>query len=114
MKNHVIDQEKWNEFIVLGDGQVNFAKELLDTYLTNSTKLLTTIQGALSNENHQDIYNGVHTLKGSALNIGAVYMSKILIKLEKEVAQRNFSNITTAIKTLEQHLQEIKTFRKKL
>ena len=78
----VIDPAAWAGLLELVGDDVDFMAELITTYFDDSSRLLVTMQEALSTGNAEDLRRAAHSLKSSSANFGALRLSKKCRELE--------------------------------
>lgn len=60
-----------------------FVYELIDIYMTEAPKLLSSIRGAIEKKDFDALRTTAHTLKGSSYNLGAKQLGDLCFELEK-------------------------------
>ncbi|MBP1910722.1 PAS domain S-box protein [Methanolobus bombayensis] len=76
---------------VMGDGDT--AKEILLTFLRDSSKQMDNLEKSIDKEIVFDVISSAHSLKGSSSNIGGNALSSILAELENEVKSNNMGAV---------------------
>jgi HPt (histidine-containing phosphotransfer) domain-containing protein len=66
----------------LTDGDVEFERELLETFVASVRVLLGDLRASLMARNPTSIAKDAHALKGVCLNVGATSMAKCAAELE--------------------------------
>jgi HPt (histidine-containing phosphotransfer) domain-containing protein len=82
MSDIIIDQNVLNELVTSTGGDKEFLKELVDTYLTDSPKLLAQMRDALSANDVDAFRRAAHSLKSTSANFGALTLSARAKELE--------------------------------
>jgi len=89
-------------------------RELTGIFVTTAGNNIEALSAAVSEKNSDEVKNIAHTLKGSALNIGAVSLPEACLRLEQLCADGNLSNADILLKVvkaeftkLTAHLTEI-------
>lgn len=85
-------------------GDSAFADELCDLFCTNSHTLLNELQSALKDSDAEQLVARAHTLRGSALNIGAPMIAWQAFWLEEAARDKDWSLAVAAWKTLREEL----------
>lgn len=79
----VVDQKVLDELKGLADeGDPDFLKGLIDSYLTSSEPLISQIGDAVAQGNPDELRRVAHTLKGSSRSMGVVMVGEISFELE--------------------------------
>ncbi len=96
------------------DGNLDTIRELISMFVATAEKNLDELSAAVSEKNSDRVKNIAHTLKGSALNIGAVSLPEACLRLEQLCTGGNLSNadimlkvVKTEFARLTAHLAEI-------
>jgi HPt (histidine-containing phosphotransfer) domain-containing protein len=66
----------------LTDGDAEFERELLETFVASARVLLAELRASLMARNAVAIAKDAHSLKGVSLNVGATSMAKCAAELE--------------------------------
>lgn len=66
----------------LTDGDVEFERELLETFIESAKALFGELRAGLMSRNAASIAKGAHSLKGASLNVGANSLAKFAAELE--------------------------------
>ena len=102
------------ELLLAFDNNVDFVKELLTIYLTQSSpKLLSHIAQAIQGQNPQLLKRAAHRLKGASGIIGAKQISMIASTLEQMGSQQTFIGAYEMLQSLEQRLEALKKYVEK-
>ncbi len=109
----MIDKEKFEQFLQLGNGSTDFFVELLDKFIQSAEKILDDCKKSLQNKDEEDVKMQIHTLKGSSLNLGFTKLANFLIALEDKLNSVEFSVSESDMDELDKMMSEIKSFRKK-
>jgi HPt (histidine-containing phosphotransfer) domain-containing protein len=86
---------------VLADGDAEFARELIRSFIDSGTTALQEIAQALASEDHRGIADSAHILKGAGATIQAAAVTMAAGRLE--AAARSGSNELLAMLTDELH-----------
>lgn len=76
----VLDRKRLRD---LTDGDVEFERELLETFVASARVLLADLRSALMARNVAAVAKGAHALKGVSLNVGANSMAKCATELDE-------------------------------
>lgn len=78
-----VDQKVLDELKGLADeGDPDFLKGLIDSYLSSSEPLISQIRNAVSQGDPDELRRAAHTLKGSSRSMGVVMVGEISFELE--------------------------------
>lgn len=97
--------------IVKGDN-VAFA-ELIECYLTETTKLLQAISTAIANQHTEGIWKIAHQLKSSSASVGAMSLAQLCKVLEAQGRSSKLENSLELLTPLYQEYEQVKTALKK-
>jgi two-component system sensor histidine kinase/response regulator len=78
----VIDAARFSVLRDLDAGDGDLLTMLVDEYLKDGARLLTTLREAVAEGDPQTVERAAHTLKGSSANLGAVCLAEICGRLE--------------------------------
>jgi len=90
--HNVISRERLDDIQNMGN-ESGFAIKMIQMFLNDGAKLLDQINSSCEDQNAEDFYELVHTLKGCAANIGASAVADVCHKLL--VLQAENTNLTT-------------------
>jgi CheY-like chemotaxis protein/HPt (histidine-containing phosphotransfer) domain-containing protein len=76
----------------VADGDVEFERDLIETFLSDSEEQIRRLEGALREQDAEEVRGRAHTIKGSSANVGAKVMQELAYQMErigagKELAQ---------------------------
>ncbi len=63
--------------------------EFARSFAKNGEKIMSSLQQAVAGEDPEEIELYAHALKGSASNIGAIWLAKVCWQLEKTAAEKH-------------------------
>jgi len=101
------DYDSFNEHIVIdmSGGDIDIAKEILDTFLANyQNDLKELVESGLSGDNAW-LKDVAHRIKGSALYLGNEAIATVAKELEKASEAGNMEHAAERVTFIEQHLQ---------
>lgn len=93
----VFDRQRLRE---LTDGDTEFERELIDTYLTSVRAMLGDLRANLLARNAAAVAKEAHALKGASFNVGAISMAKYAAELEMSARTGNVDPIDAAFEGL--------------
>lgn len=82
----------------LSEGDIEFERELLETYLEDAQICLEQLEIAFAGSNWQAVIEIAHQLKGASGNVGAAGMAELAAQLERQAQQQEGRDLL-------QHLQ---------
>ena len=82
------------------DGDVEFERELVDTYIASARSLLGAIRSYLLARDAEAVAREAHGLKGASLNFGARSMAKCAMELETSARSGNLPKLDEALEQL--------------
>jgi CheY-like chemotaxis protein len=91
----------------LTEGDVEFERELIATFISSGDKNLAEILAALSQGDYETIGRRAHALKSASANIHAVHLSKAAAKLESAVREKSVAEIDSLVRQLTDNLQRV-------
>ncbi|HMD72957.1 MAG TPA: response regulator, partial [Steroidobacteraceae bacterium] len=89
----------------LTEGDVEFERELIATFISSGDKNLAEILTALNEGDYETIGRRAHALKSASANIHALHLSKAAAKLESAVRDRAVAQIEPLVRQLTDNLQ---------
>ncbi|MBP7734706.1 MAG: Hpt domain-containing protein [Spirochaetes bacterium] len=93
------------------DGDFELFKELAQLFLSDSPKLVTAVQEAISSKNTEKIGKTSHTIKGAVANFSAEKAFNAALTLEKMGKNHDLEKVNEAFSVLN---DEIENMRKAL
>jgi HPt (histidine-containing phosphotransfer) domain-containing protein len=106
--NSIVDLE---ELLLSFDNDRDFVKELLVTYMQQSTpELLDALRQAVRTGNPKLLEEAAHRLKGAAGVIGATHVYLKSSVLEELGREKRLADVTEALKALEQAIEEFELY----
>jgi HPt (histidine-containing phosphotransfer) domain-containing protein len=66
-----------------GDDDPEFLRELVDTFIEETTEQLTNLERAIGQQNSDILHKIAHALKSSSANVGAIQVSRLSKELEE-------------------------------
>jgi HPt (histidine-containing phosphotransfer) domain-containing protein len=86
------DSELDVEFLTeLLEGDLEFAKELFDTYSDSAEASLSEAEQLLKSGEHSKIFRPFHTLKGASASVGLLSVRAIAREFEKNAKEGRFA-----------------------
>ena len=85
-REKVFDPNPLQELFDLSGGSIEFVWQTIDSFLASSQDLVATMQAALQASNYPDLHRAAHTLKSSAMTVGAVALARHCSYLEAEAS----------------------------
>jgi len=76
---------------VVAHGDVDFERELIETFLSDSRNQMAALGQAILGENWEEVRKRAHSIKGSSANVGAVRMQAAAGRLEQIADARDAS-----------------------
>jgi len=89
----------------LTDGDVEFERELIATFIESGDKNLAEILTALGVQDYETIARRAHSLKSASANIHAHTLAKTAAKLEQAVRRQSLGEVAGLVRLLGSHLQ---------
>jgi PAS domain S-box-containing protein len=89
----------------LTDGDAEFERELIATFIASGDKNLAEILTALGVRDYETIARRAHSLKSASANIHALTLAKTAAKLEQAVRQQSLGEVDGLVRLLGSHLQ---------
>jgi len=93
----VLDRQRLRD---LTDGDVEFERELLETFVASARVLLGGLRAGLMARNAVVVAKEAHSLKGVCLNVGATSMAKYVAELETSARAGVVESIEVALEQL--------------
>ncbi len=90
------------------DGDINFARDIAETFLEDTSKKINKMREALSSKNLQIVECHAHSIRGSAANIRAGSFKEIAHNLELAGEADNLDKAHALFKELEIAYQKLK------
>ena len=91
----------------LTDGDVEFERELIDTFIASGDKNLADIRDALRSSDFETIGRRAHALRSASANIHAGALSAAASHLESAVRSRAVDQIDTLVRSLSEKLDMV-------
>lgn len=108
-KAPILDGTKLDDLRDLGaPGNPGFLKELVNSFLTDSTELLIMLREAIEKEDAKEAFRAAHTLKSSSAMYGAQRLANLFKQLEKAMRAADFADSRAQLKTIEAEYQQVK------
>ncbi len=67
----------------IADGDVEFERDLIETFLSDSEEQLRGLEVALGEQDAEEVRGRAHTIKGSSANAGAKVMQELAYQMER-------------------------------
>ena len=83
------------------DGDMDFERELIETFLSDSRNQVAALGRAILGENWEEARQRAHSIKGSSANVGAVRMQAAAGRLEQIADARNASIVSEVLAGLQ-------------
>ena len=91
----------------LTDGDAEFERELLETFLASVRVLMAELRAGLMARNATTVAKEAHALKGASLNVGATSLAKFATKLEITARAGNLEPIDVTLEQLRSEEQAL-------
>lgn len=98
----------WEHLYQLADGCPEFAVELLDLFVQDSTEQLHELRQAIAQQNYILAERVAHYLKGASGNVGINAMYAIAAQLEHQLRQQQWHGADALVNRLAGLLQDVK------
>ena len=92
--------------LVEDDGQA-FLKDILGTYITDTTKRLETLRQNATNRNAPELMRSAHAIKGSSLNVGANRLADYCQQLEDIAGAGKLDGTATLVTQIEGEFERV-------
>jgi PAS domain S-box-containing protein len=89
------------------DGDMDTIHELINIFVTTAEKNFTELSAAVSEKNSDQVKSIAHTIKGSALNVGAISLPEACLRLEQLCTDGNLSNADILLKVIKTELARL-------
>ncbi len=89
----------------LTEGDVDFERELIATFISSGDQNLADILAALNAGDYETIGRRAHALKSASANIHALHLSKAAANLESAVREKSVAEIEPLVRQLTDNLQ---------
>lgn len=83
------------------EGKPDIRKKVIRAYLASSPPLLVQLQKAVAATNREVLQNATHSLKSSSAAVGALKLSKLCRKLEKNCRENNLKHVADKVAAIE-------------
>jgi HPt (histidine-containing phosphotransfer) domain-containing protein len=84
----------------LTDGDAEFERELLETFVASARVLLAELRAGLMARNAAAVAKDAHSLKGVSLNVGATSLAKCAAEIEMAARAGNIEPIDVTLEQL--------------
>jgi HPt (histidine-containing phosphotransfer) domain-containing protein len=91
----------------LTDGDAEFERELLETFVASARVLLAELRAGLMARNTASVAKDAHALKGVSLNVGATSLAKCAADLDMAARAGNLEPIDLALEQLRSEEQAL-------
>ncbi|MCX6899578.1 MAG: response regulator [Verrucomicrobia bacterium] len=91
-----------------GDPQ-EFLKDLLGTYITDTSKRLIALQKNAADGNARELMRAAHAIKGSSLNVGANLLADYCQQVEEIAATGSLDGTAKLVAQIEREFERVKT-----
>ncbi|BAU14813.1 multi-sensor hybrid histidine kinase [Leptolyngbya sp. NIES-3755] len=92
----------------LAGGSTEFVSELIDCFIEDTPKLLTSMQDAVAQQDFKSLQRLAHTLQSSSATFGAKALQTLSTELETMMMRSQFSQAPDQIAKLEAEYQQVK------
>jgi two-component system sensor histidine kinase/response regulator len=92
------------------DGDAEFARELIDTFLTSAAEQIQELHVALSKQDRAELARSAHKIKGACANIHALGMRDLSYRLEAEAKSLSDAEAGELLKNLETEFARLREF----
>lgn len=82
-------------------------KEILEVFIATAPNELTAIQQTLNSQDAEGLRLHAHTLKGSAANVGATYLSQLAKNIEEAAKSGNLPSAGEEVNELKDALNKV-------
>lgn len=89
----------------LTDGDVDFERELIATFIESGDRNLAEILAALGAQDYETIARRAHSLKSASANIHALTLAQTAAKLEQAVRKRSLGEVDGLVHLLDDQLR---------
>lgn len=96
-----------SELLDLVDGDLDFLRELIETFATDCPRSLASIYDSISRRDADGLSRAAHTFKGAALNFGHSRASKEAEKLERLSTELDFASADVSYAALEHSVWQL-------
>ena len=108
MEWFILDLQKLNNLIELGEDDPSFFKGLIQTFLKTLESHILLIGSAVESKNAETLTMSAHALKSSCYNLGAQKLGDICQELETAGKSTKLDNISTLFKLFQQEAIEVR------
>jgi PAS domain S-box-containing protein len=91
----------------LTDGDADFERELIATFIASGDKNLADILAALGARDYETIARRAHSLKSASANIHALTLAQTAAKLEQAVRRQSLDEVDGLVRELRQNLRHV-------
>ncbi|AFZ11729.1 multi-sensor hybrid histidine kinase [Crinalium epipsammum PCC 9333] len=104
----VIDPKILQSVLNLAAGDTAFMTQVVDTYLDESDKLLSSMSEAIVNQDLETLKAAAHKLKSGSACLGAIALSNLCKQLEIISAERNITQAQEKLPQIQAEYQKVK------
>jgi CheY-like chemotaxis protein/HPt (histidine-containing phosphotransfer) domain-containing protein len=91
----------------LTDGDADFERELIATFIASGDKNLADILAALGARDYETIARRAHSLKSASANIHALTLAETAARLEAAVRRQSLDEVDGLVRQLGEHLSHV-------
>ncbi len=94
----------------VADGDLEFERELIETFLFDMEKHLEALESAVRNLDRNRVEVEAHAMKGSSANAGARYLQEISSRLEQQGANGDFHRSPATLDALKAEFTRVQSY----
>jgi signal transduction histidine kinase/DNA-binding response OmpR family regulator len=94
----------------VADGDMEFERELIETFLSDMAHRLEALESALHDEDWDRVELVAHAMRGSSANAGAVRLQEISSRLEQQGAHRAFGESPATLADLKSEFSRVHSY----
>ena len=94
-------------------GDVDFLKELLDEFLTQSAMHIDAISKAIGENDAEAVMEVAHTMKGAAYTLHVQKIPELAFQLEKMGREGHLNGATIVLDELQEEMENLKSYVEK-
>jgi HPt (histidine-containing phosphotransfer) domain-containing protein len=91
----------------IGDGDVSFLKEVFSAFESDTTQRLVALRTTLTAGDFTGLKRAAHTIKGSALNVGASVLAASSLQLEQMAGAGKSEGAAELIGRIEEEFKRV-------
>nr|WP_290222287.1 hybrid sensor histidine kinase/response regulator [Trichocoleus desertorum] len=91
-------------------GNSVFQQQVLQLFLQDTRKNITLVKTALQTQDLKTLEHKAHQIKGASANVGIKVVQTLAERMEQQIQQRSWEEITVGIAQIEQALNDIDSF----